>query len=36
MSRTEDCVLQRERGFTLLVNLVHPLQALAQAAGEHG
>ena len=36
MSRAEDCVLKRQGGFALLVNLVHPLQALAEAACQHG
>ncbi len=32
---TEDRVLQRQRRFPLLVELMHPLQSLAEAAGQH-
>ena len=35
MSGPKDCVLQRQRGFALLVNLVHPLQTLAEPACQH-
>ena len=31
----EDRVLQRQRGFPLLVELMHPLQTLTEATGQH-
>ena len=35
ISGAEDCVLQRQGGFALLINLMHPLQALAETACQH-